>query len=91
MGYTNVALKNRISEMYPDVSEYGITFRLDYSDEKDAYVLNFEKNSHRLTTFLDKKDADECMDGHKCIHLGVKIGEFMKNFKTQGNFPGGVI
>lgn len=81
MGYTNVALKNRISDMYPDVSKYGITFRLDYSDEKDAYVLKFEKNLHKLTTYLDKKDADECMDGRKCIHLGVKIGEFIKNFE----------
>jgi hypothetical protein len=26
------------------------------------------------------EDADECMDGVKCIHLGVQLDEFMKNF-----------
>lgn len=29
---------------------------------------------------LEKKDADECMNGIKCVYLGMQIGEFIKNF-----------
>jgi hypothetical protein len=81
MGYTNVALTEKIREMYPDIQKHNITFGLDFSEEKNAYVVKFKKDLHELTTYLDKKDADECVDGVKCIHLGVKIGEFIKNFE----------
>lgn len=83
MGYSNVALKDKITEMYPDVVKHGISVGLDFSSEKNAFVLTFKKNTHELITYLDKSDADECMEGVKCVHLGVKIGEFVKNF--EGN------
>ncbi len=82
MAYSNVALKDKIFEIYPEISRHGIGVGLDFSKEKNAYVIKFKKDSHELTTYLDKNDADECMDGVKCIHLGVKIGEFIKNFET---------
>jgi hypothetical protein len=82
MGYTNVALINKVREMYPEVQKHHISFGLDYSDDKKAYVIKFTKEHHELTTYLDKKEADECMDGVKCVHLGVKLGEFIKNFES---------
>ena len=82
MGYTNVALMDKIREMYPDVQKNNIGLGLDFNEDKNAYVIKFKKNSHELTTYLDKKDADECMDGKKCVHLGIKLGEFIKNFEA---------
>jgi len=80
VGYTNVALKEKILEMFPEIERYGISMGLDFNSEKDAYVIKLKKGAHELTTFLSKSDADECMDGTKCVHLGIKIGEFIKNF-----------
>ena len=80
MGYTNVALKDKIYEIYPEIGTKRINVGLDYSDEKKSFVITFKKDHHELTTYLEKKDADECMDGVKCIHLGVQLDEFMKNF-----------
>ena len=82
MGYTNVAIMDKIREMYPDIQKNNISLGLDFNEDKNAYVVKFKKNSHELTTYLDKKDADECMDGIKCVHLGIKIGEFIKNFEA---------
>jgi len=81
MGYTNVALKDKIVEMYPEVERHGITVRLDFNEEKNAYIVKFKKDSHELTTHLEKKDADECMDGIKCVYLGMQMGEFINNFE----------
>lgn len=81
MGYTNVALKDKIVEMYPEVERHGIKVSLDFSEEKNAYIVKFKKDSHELTTHLEKKDADECMDGIKCVYLGMQVGEFIKNFE----------
>jgi len=83
MGYTNVGLKDKIMEMYPEVAEHGISLSLDYSEEKHAYIVKFKKGPHELTTHLDKKDADACMDGYRCVYLGVQIGEFFKNFEAR--------
>ncbi|MDA8085133.1 MAG: hypothetical protein M0Z75_00350 [Nitrospiraceae bacterium] len=80
MGYTVVALKDKIMEMYPEIGRYGITVGIAFSEGKNAYIVKFTKNSHELTTHLEKKDADECMDGIKCVYLGVQIGQFIKNF-----------
>ena len=48
-----------------------------------TYDIKLEKDSHKLVTHLEKKDADECMDGIKCISLGVQIGEFIDNFAKK--------
>lgn len=81
MGYTIVALKDKLMEMYPDVGSRGISMGVDFDSSKDAYIVKFKRNSQELTTHLDKKDADECMDGMKCVYLGVQIEQFIKNFK----------
>ncbi len=83
MGYTNVGLKDKIMEMYPEVAEQGIMVSLDFDTAKNAYTVKFSKGSHEMTTNLDKKDADDCMDGTKCIYLGVQIGEFINNFRRD--------
>lgn len=81
MGYTNVALKDKIMEMYPEISKHDISVGLDFSKEKNAYIVRFKKGKHELTTHLEKKDADDCMDGIKCVYLGVQVGQFIKNFE----------
>ncbi|MGC1455113.1 MAG: hypothetical protein WA946_08010 [Nitrospirota bacterium] len=81
MGYTNVALKDKIMEMYPEIGKYGIAASLDFDKGKNAYIIKFKKGSRELTTHLEKKDADDCMDGIKCVYLGVQVGQFIKNFE----------
>jgi len=80
MGYTVVALKEKIMEMYPEIEKNGILVGVVFSEEKNAYVVNFRKGAHLLSTHLEKKDADECMDGIKCVYLGGQIGQFIRNF-----------
>ncbi len=81
MRYTIVALKEKILEMYPEIQKHSITVGLDFDEQKNAYIVKFSKGGHELSTHLDKADADECMDGVKCVHLGVQIGQFIKNFE----------
>lgn len=82
MGYTNVALKDKIMEMYPEITKHGISVSLDFDTKKNAYIVKFRKDKHELTTHIEKKDADDCMNGVKCVYFGVQIGQFIKNFET---------
>ena len=53
-----------------------------------AKVVDFypEIDKHGLETSLtfDKaKNAEACMEGNKCIYLGVQIAQFVKNFELE--------
>lgn len=69
--------------MYPETLQHGISVSLDFSREKDAFIVTFRKGDHELATHLEKKDADDCMNNIKCFYLGVQIGEFLKNFEGR--------
>lgn len=81
MGHSNGALRDKIMEMYPEIENHDISVSLDYDAQKIAYIVRFKKGAHELTTHLEKKDADECMNGIKCVYLGVQVGQFIKNFE----------
>jgi hypothetical protein len=84
--YTNVALKDKILEMYPEIREHDLSMGLDFDEQKNAYVITFKRGTEELTTHLEKKDADECMQGIKCVYLGVQVEQFIKNFEERGAF-----
>lgn len=83
MGYTIVGLENKILVMYPEIGKYGIAINVVFAEEKNAYIVGFRKDGKALTTHLEKKDADECMNGIKCVYLGVQVEQFIKNFEER--------
>ena len=74
-------LKAKIHQMYPEIDQHGVAATVISDKAKKTYVLELKKGPHHLATFIDKADADRCMDGVECIHLGVQIGQFLENFK----------
>jgi hypothetical protein len=81
MPHTIPELQAKIHEMYPDIDIHGVHSSLTYDKGKKAYVLELKKGPHHLSTYIDKADANKCLDNIECIHLGVQIGQFMENFK----------
>jgi hypothetical protein len=86
MKYTNVALKDKIMEMYPEIRKHNLSVGLDFDEKKNAYIITFTRGTEVLTTHLEKKDADDCMNGIKCVYLGVQVGQFIKNFEERVEF-----
>ena len=83
MSYTKETLANKLVAIYPKISEHDIKMDLDFNEAENAWVIDFKKDEHELKTFLNKKDADDCIEGIMCVYLGVKIGEFIKNFEED--------
>lgn len=86
MTYTHDMIKEKIREMYPEIGEHGLALDLDFNEQKQAYILSFTRGTEALTTHLEKKDADECMNGIKCVYLGVQVAQFIKNFEERELF-----
>jgi hypothetical protein len=81
MAYSLESLKSRIVEFYPEIDKHGLETSVTFDEAKNAYIVKLKKGEHVLTTHLLKSDADACMEGNKCIYLGVQIAEFAKNFE----------
>jgi hypothetical protein len=83
MGYTVVGLKDKILALHPEIAQHGIVPTLTFDDEKSAYVLTLTKGAHRLSTYIEKADADACMDGpgRKCLNVAVLVTQILEEFK----------
>ncbi|MFA5809191.1 MAG: hypothetical protein WC935_02475 [Thermoleophilia bacterium] len=83
MGYTQVALEDKLYEMYPELMKNGIALRLSFDEDKNSWVVGFVKGDHSRHAFLDKNDADMCMDGQQCIYLGVLVAQYIKDLEQE--------
>lgn len=83
MSYTPESLKQKLLDMYPEIKRYGLSLHLMFDNEKNAWVVSFQKGNHARHAFLDKKDADACIDGNACIYLGVLISQYIKDLERE--------
>jgi hypothetical protein len=81
MSYTKDDLKKKLLEMYPEIEKFGLSLALEFDESKDAWVVSFQKGNEKRHAFLDKKDADACIDGNACIYLGVLIAQYIKDLE----------
>jgi hypothetical protein len=81
MTYSLDSLKAKIIDFYPEVEKHQLETSLTFDKDKNAFVIKIKKGKHALTTFLDKPDADACIEGKKCVYLGLHIAEFVKNYE----------
>jgi hypothetical protein len=88
--YTMADLQAKITEMYPEIGKHNLSVSLDFNEANNAYILTFRRGEDKLTTRLEKHDADECMNGIKCVYLGVQVAQFIKNFEERKVFGGRV-
>ncbi len=79
--YTIEGLKDMIYELHPEIVQHALNLSANFDAGKNAYVLTFSRGDRELNTYLDKQDADECLGGKKCIHLGVQIAQFLDDFE----------
>ncbi len=75
MPHDSNELCQKIKSIYPEIGECNMEVKVDFDAEKDAYVVNLEQGKHKLKTYINHDDADQCMDGKQCVNLGVDIGQ----------------
>jgi hypothetical protein len=86
MGYTQVALLDKILEMYPEIKEVRIFPTLIFDEQKDIWIVNLRKNGLELSACLDKENADACMEFNKdCKNFGEEIRKVIRILKRTQN------
>ena len=83
MSVDSNVLKSKLQEMYPEIEKHQLDLSLNFDANKDAWIVDLKHQQHELTTHLERKDAEACLDGVQCIYLGVQIAQFIKNFEAE--------
>ena len=83
MSYSEADLRQKLLEMYPEITKYDLSLSLSFDQEKDAWIVSFEKENHKRHAILDKKDADACLDGNVCIYLAMLITQYIKDLEEE--------
>jgi hypothetical protein len=82
------ALAQAIASLYPEIARHGIAVSVAEDPTTGAWLVTMGHGSHSLSTHLEKTEADACLAGVVCVHLGVQIGRFVENYCLgQGECP----
>ncbi|AWB10524.1 hypothetical protein TDSAC_1179 [Thermodesulfobium acidiphilum] len=81
--YTAVGLANKLREIYPNLGENKLNFSVVFEKDKDAWLITFFKGNLKRYAYLDKRDADLCMEGQKCIYLEFIIDQYLRIFEEE--------
>lgn len=72
-------LCRKIKEIYPDIGECGIDVNVAFDQANQRWTVDLKKDSHQLKTFLEKGDAELCLQGKQCVSLGIEIAQLRGN------------
>jgi hypothetical protein len=78
---TGKELCKKITNIYPDIGACGIDVNVDYDINKEAWMVDLHHGDHHLQTRLELNEALECLDGKKCVSLGIQVNQLVQNLK----------
>lgn len=78
-------LRTKILSFYPEIAKNHIELSIHFDEEKNAWVAQLSKHEHELITYIEPRDARDCLDGIECVHLGTQIGQFILNYCREGS------
>ncbi|MGB5987534.1 MAG: hypothetical protein WBG37_19670 [Desulfobacterales bacterium] len=74
-------LCEKIRALYPDIGTCGIDLEVEYDEAQHRWVVYLEKDQHKLKTYLEAGDAENCMEGRQCVSLGVEVAQLKGNIE----------
>jgi hypothetical protein len=83
MAYSLEELKEKLLGHHSDIAKHGVTLNVSFDRDRVGYVVELAKGGRKAETFISKKDADECMQGIECYHLGIEVYNFIQQFKEK--------
>lgn len=72
-------LCEKIRSVHPDIGQCGIDIDVEWDETKKAWLVDLKKDEAELKTHLEPEDADGCMEGKKCVSLGLQIAQLKSN------------
>ena len=81
--YNANQLCEKITSIYPDIGSCGIDIDVAFDDGKKVWAVDLKKGAHHLKHYLEVPDADRCIEGEKCVSLGLEIAQLKMNIEGK--------
>ena len=63
----------KIREYHPEIEQHNIELSVSWDEASKRYALKLSKSGVAVGSYLDQKDADDCLAGKKCVNLAVQV------------------
>jgi hypothetical protein len=73
----------KIKSIYPEIGECGIDVQVEWSEDKKTWIVDLKKDHNELITHLEEKDAQACLEGKKCVNLGMQVAQLKANIESS--------
>ena len=67
----------KIREFHPEIARNNVDLSVTWDETGKRYALKLSKAGKAVGSYLDKKDADECLAGKKCVNLAVQVTQLL--------------
>jgi hypothetical protein len=67
----------KIREFHPELERNNIDLSVSWDEAGKRYALKLSKSGESVGSYLDQKDADECLAGKKCLNLAVQVTQLI--------------
>ena len=74
-------LSAKIREFHPEIEQNGIDLILTFDEPADRYVIKLSKSGEEVGVYLERKDADDCLAGKKCVNLAVQVTQLLSKLE----------
>ena len=81
--YDPQVLCDKIQTLYPEIGECGGDVDVTYDAGKDAYIVALSSGERHLSTHLEPADAGACLEGERCVSLGVQVSQLVANVRSS--------
>ncbi|MFA4901256.1 MAG: hypothetical protein WC600_00770 [Desulfobaccales bacterium] len=67
----------KIREFHPEIDRNNIDLSVSWDEAGKRYALKLSKSGEAVGSYLDQKDADECLAGKQCLNLAVQVTQLI--------------
>ena len=67
----------KIREFHPEIDRNNVELSVTWDEAGKRYALKLSKAGEPVGTYLEQKDADDCLAGKKCVNLAVQVTQLL--------------
>ena len=67
----------KIREFHPEIQTNNMDLSISFDKPAHRYVIKLSKSGESVGAYLDQKDADDCLEGKKCVNLAVLVTQLI--------------
>ena len=67
----------KIREYHPEIERNNIELSVSWDEAGKRYALKLTKSGEAVGSYLDPKDADDCLAGKRCANLAVQVTQLL--------------